>query len=140
MRLFLICLILTSQVLGQNANQPQKESNLDLRTNLTLFSITDLSLEKVIWLERTANLEYFLRMKQNDQVKILKIPSREATMLDREFASGFLKCQYEFPESPKQCEVTLRLKMKSETQEICHKEDQKTREMGAIFQKLNKLF
>ena len=102
--------------------------------------MADLTLEKVIWLERSANLEYFLRMKQKDEVKILKISSREATKIDREFASGFIKCQYGSPAAPKNCEVTLRLKMKSESQEICNKEDQKTQEMGALFQKLSGLF
>ena len=140
MKLVLFCLIISTHIFGQSSNQPTKESSLDIRTNLVLFSMADLSLEKVIWLERTANLEYSLRMKQKDEVKILKISSREATRIDREFASKFLKCQYELPLAPKDCEATLRLKMKSEYQEICNKEDQKTREINSLFQKLNRLF
>jgi hypothetical protein len=140
MRLFLFCFILASHALGQNANQPQKESHLDIRSSSVLFSIVDLDLNKVIWLERTVNLEYFLKMKLKDQERILKLSGKEASSIDREFASGFLKCQYELPESRKDCEVILRLKMKSEAQEICKKEDEKTRLTRTLFQKLDKLF
>ncbi len=140
MRLFLFCLILSTHVLGQNDNQPQKESSLDIRTNFLVFSITELNPEKVIWLERTANLEYFLRMKQNNQLKIVKISSRDGTKLDQEFASRFLKCQYELPESSKDCEVTLRLKMKSEEQHICKKDEQKAQEIKSLFKRLDMLF
>jgi hypothetical protein len=140
MRLFFICLILSTHVFGQNGHQPQKESHLDIRSSAIVFSIADLPLKKSIWLERTPNLEYFLKLKQSEQLKIIKISSREASRLDREFASRFLKCQYELPQSPKDCVVTLRLTMKSEAQEICEKEDQKTQEMVGLFKKLHELF
>lgn len=140
MRLFFICLVLSAHALGQNTHQPQKESHLDIRTNSIIFLLESLPLKKVFWLERTPNLEYFLKMENNRQQKILKISSREALRIDREFASKFLKCQYELPESTKNCNVTLRLKMKSETQEICDKEDQKAQEIESLFKKLQELF
>lgn len=121
--------------------QPQKESNLDLRAGLEVFAIEDLEGESVYWLERTANLDYFLRMKQeNGKEKIQKIPTPEAKKLDREFASHFLKIQYELPPSPEGCKVTLRLTMKGETQNICRKEEGKTQEIQPFFKDLSKRF
>ncbi len=140
MRFILLFLIVTS-AFAQHSSQPQKESTSDLRTGLTMFSIENTEDEMIVWLERTPNLDYFLRMKEEDEdEKIQKITTRDAKKLDREFASKFLKLQYELPPSPKGCEVTLRLNMKGERQSVCEKEDKKTQEILPIIKDLIKRF
>lgn len=140
MRFILFFLIVTSAY-AQYSSQPEKESSSDLRTGLLVFAIEDVEDEKKVWLERTPNLDYFLRMKEEDEEeKIQKITTRDAKKLDMEFASKFLKLQYELPPSPKGCEVTLRLNMKGESQDVCRKEDKKTQEIVPIVKDLVKRF
>lgn len=105
-----------------------------------MFSIEDTEEDSVYWLERTANLDYFLRMKEGDDEEIRKVDTRDAKKVDMDFASRFLKCQYELPPSPKDCKVTLRLSMKGETQDICKKDDKKAQEMMPFLKALMKRF
>lgn len=140
MRFMLFFLIVTS-AFAQHSSQPQKESTSDLRTGLLMFSIEDTDEEMIVWLERTPNLDYFLRMKEEDEEeKIQKITTRDAKKIDREYASKFLKLQYELPPSPNGCKVTLRLNMKGEKQNVCEKEDKKTQEIRPIIKDLLKRF
>lgn len=134
-----LLLIIASTVLAQNS-QPQKESSEDLRSGIVMFSLEDISNEKTIWLERTQGLDYFLKIKIEDEEKIQKVTTKDAKVLDAHFASRFLKTLYEFPASETGCKVTLRLTMKGETQEICNKDDKKTQEMTPFFKDLEKRF
>lgn len=132
-------LIFASAVLAQNS-QPQKESSEDLRNGIVMFSLEDISDEKILWLERTQGLDYFLKIKIEDEEKIQKVTTKEAKGLDAQFAARFLKSLYEYPASESGCKVTLRLTMKGETQEICKKDDKKTQEMMPFFKDLEKRF
>lgn len=125
---------------AQHPDQPIAESNSDLRGSLVLFSVEIPKDKKIFVLERTAGQDYFLRLKAKGQEKIQKVAGREAQRLDRDFASRFLRCQYELPNAVGECEVTLRLSMKGEGQEICQKDDLKAREMVSFLSELSKYF
>jgi hypothetical protein len=140
MRVLFLLLLVSSQVFAQHSSQPEKESSTDLRSGNVLFSLEDIEDEKTFWLERTPSMDYFLRLKDEDDEKILKISSREAKTLDMEFASKFLKCQYELPPSPEGCKATLRLNMKGEGQNICGKDEKKTQEFTPMLKDLGKRF
>ena len=140
MRLAFFFLILSLSTFAQHASQPVKESSADLRSGIVMFSIEDVSEEKVYCLERTPNLDYFLRMKEEEDEEIRKVDTRDARKLEMDFASRFLKCQYELPPSPEECKVTLRLSMKGEQQKICKKEDKKTQEIVPFYKELAKRF
>jgi hypothetical protein len=137
--LLLVCLISFS-ALAQHSAQPTKESSEDLRTGSVMFSIQDENDKSLLWLERTASMDYFLRRKQDNDDQILKISAHEAKIMDREFASKFLKCQYEIASAPKGCQVTLRLTMKGEGQDICGKGDKKAQEIDPFVQAIRKRF
>ena len=107
---------------------------------LLMFQIEDVRLGRFIWLERTPDLDYFLKFKTNETEKIQKVASNEAKKLDFEFASRFFKCQYEIPPSEERCEVTLRLNLKGDSQEICDKDERKTQEISPYFKNLEKHF
>lgn len=125
---------------AQHPDQPMAESNSDLRGNLVLFSVEMPKDKKLIVLERSAGQDYFLRLKVKGKERIQKVAGREAQRLDRDFSSRFLRCQYELPTAAGDCEVTLRLSMKGDGQEICQKDDLKTREMAALLAELSKHF
>jgi hypothetical protein len=122
-------------------HQPQKESSADIRANTIIFSIHDVNDEAKVILEKSSNLEYSLRyiLKKNVE-KVQKISGREAQKMDLDFASKFLKCQYELPPSEERCKVTLRLMMKGENLDICDKEDKKTREIAPFLKLLIERF
>jgi hypothetical protein len=141
MRLVFFILLMTSTSFAENPQQPEKENSSDLRTGIVMFKIESVEDKKIVWLERTHGLDYVIRMKTNEnQEKIQKVTGQEAKRLDKEFATSFLKCQYELPASPSKCEVTLRLMMKGEEQNVCDKEDQKTQEIVPMLRRLEKHF
>ncbi len=140
MRFLFLIVFLSSGALAQHSSQPEKESVEDLRSGLTMFSIEDVGEETTIWLERTASLDYFLRMKEDDEEKLLKVSAKEAKKLDMDFASKFLKCQYELPPSEEGCKVTLRLSMKGESQDVCRKDEKKAQEINPFLKDLAKRF
>lgn len=139
---FLLFLLTSLGVcLAQYSDQPMKESSSDLRAGLEIFRIIDVPEETEVWLEKTPNLDYFLRMKNDDdEEKIQKITSKEAKKLDMEFASRFLKCQYELPPSPENCKVTLKLTLKGEKQDVCGKDEKKSQEIAPFLKDLQKRF
>ncbi len=139
MRFFLL-LILPYAAWAQHSDQPAKESSTDLRSQSVLFSIEIPEDKKTILLERTAGMDYFLRRKTKGDEDLVKIASREATRLDRAFASSFLKAQYEIPSAAGKCEVTLRLNLKGEAQDICEKDEKKSREFETLIDDLSKRF
>ena len=57
-----------------------------------------------------------------------------------DFASRFLKCQYELEALPGECKVDFRLVLKGESQELCKKDEKKSQEIGPFIQALNKRF
>lgn len=137
---FMVFLAFLPMARAQYSEQPLKESQTDLRSQTILFSIEIPSDKKTYLLERSANQDFFLRLRYRGDETIKKIAGREATRLDRDFASRFLRCQYEIPAKEGDCEVTLRLKMKGEGQEICEKDDKKSQEMTALITELAKRF
>ena len=140
MPVLLLSLLFNFYAWGQHSEQPSKEDTTDLRSQSVLFSMEDVNTKKVYWLERTANLDYFLRLKNGGEELIRKLASREGAKLDREFASRFLKCQYEIENAPGDCQVTLRLTMKGESQDICQKDDKKAQEITPFMSELQKRF
>lgn len=121
---------------AQYSEQPAKESNADLRSQTAMFSIEIPGDKKTYTLERTASSDYLLRLKAKKDESIKKVAGREALRMDRDFAARFLRCQYEIPAKEGECEVTLRLTMKGETQDICEKDDKKTQEMESFITEL----
>ena len=141
MKLILFIFIFVQLSYAQHSEQPQKESTTDLRNQSVLFSIEDAASRRTFWLERTQSMDYFLRMKDaTGEDTIKKIDSGSAKKLDMDFASRFLKCQYEIEEVKGECKVTLRLSMKGETQDLCGKDDKKTQEMTSFLTSLSKQF
>jgi hypothetical protein len=132
--------MLCPSLFAQHTSQPEKESTTDLRSGLVMFSVEDVKEETIYWLERTANYDYFLRMKEDDDEKILKVGSKDALKLDREFASKFLKAQYEIESVTGDCKVTLRLSLKGEGQDLCKKDDKKTQEFLPFIKSLAQRF
>lgn len=122
-------------------DQPEKESNQDLRSGLVVFKIEDLIQKESIGLERASDRSFSLRwIKKNSLEKLVKLSSADAQKLEFEFAGKFIRCQYELPSSPEGCNVTLRLNMKGESQNICEKEDKKTQELKPFFKSLSQRF
>lgn len=137
---FVFFLAFIPMAMAQYSEQPLKESRTDLRSQTILFSLEIPSDKKTYVLERSANQDYFLRLKYRGDETIKKIAGREANRIERDFASRFLRCQYEIPAEAGECEVTLRLQMKGEDQEICKKDDKKSQEMTALITELAKRF
>jgi hypothetical protein len=128
LKVFTIYFAILTSAFAAYSEQPAKESSTDLRSQIVLFSVEILQDQKTYLLERTASEDYFLRLKVKDSETIKKVAGREATRLDRDFASRFLRCQYEIPTKDGDCKVTLRLTMKGEDQQICDKDDKKSQE------------
>lgn len=140
MKYLFLLLVLSSQTSAQHSEQPQKESTTDLRNNTLLFSVEDIDAGETYLLERSPALSHFLRRVGKKEEKIAKLDGREAQKLDMDFASRFLKLQYEMADVAGDCQVTLRLSMKGEKQEVCKKDDKKTQEIAPVLSKLSKLF
>lgn len=140
MKFLIFTLLLTFAVHAQHSDQPQKESNSDLRSQSVIFSVEIVKEEKTFWLERTANMDYFLRKKEKGEETIKKLDGRVAKKLDLDFASRYLKCQYEISDVPGECKVTLRLSLKGETQSICQKDEKKSQEILSFISELTKRF
>lgn len=139
MKILVLFLFITSAI-AQHSEQPVKEDSTDLREEVVVFSIENVADEKSWVLERSPSFTNVLRKKDKDGEIIRKIDGRVAQKLDRDFASRFLKCQYEIAATDGECKVTLRLSMKGETQEICAKDDKKSQEIQAFLDDLNKRF
>lgn len=140
MRIWIFTFLICFSARAQHAAQPEKENTADLRSSIVMFSLEDTNGEKLYWLERTANLDYFLRLKKDNDESIRKVDSREAKKLDMDFASRFLKIQYEIEAVKGDCDITLRLTMKGETQELCKKDDKKTQEIKPFLDAISKRF
>lgn len=140
MKLLIFSLLLCLSAYAQHSEQPLAESAADIRGQTVLFKIELLNEKKSFFLERTTNLEYFLKLVSSKKEEILKINNREAKNLDAEFAKKFLRCQYELESLVGACKVTLRLIMKGESQEICEKDDKKSQEMSGFIKNLNQRF
>jgi hypothetical protein len=137
---FLLALLLVAGAFAQHSEQPQKESTDDLRNQTALFTIEDLQSEKTFRLERDSSLSYALKQSYKGEETLLKIDSREGAKLDRDFAAKFLRSLYEIPSVEGKCELTLRLNLKGESQEICKKDDKKTQELIPFVLELAKRF
>jgi hypothetical protein len=139
---FIILLLgtLSTFAAAQYSEQPLKESTSDLRSQTVLFSIEIPDDKKTYALERTASEDFFLRLKYKGNESIRKVAGREATRLDREFSSKFLKSQYEISSKEGSCEVSIRLVMKGEGQEICEKDELKSQEFKPFVDGLAKRF
>lgn len=140
MHFLLFIFILSFCAVAQSNSQPPKESTDDLRAGIILFSIEDLNQKAIYWLERTASLDHYLRMNEGKNEKILKVSSKEARKMEMDFATKFLKCQYELPPSKEDCKVTLRLTMKGDSQDVCVKDEEKAQEMKPVLKELEKRF
>lgn len=138
--IYLLFLSLSTSVMAQYSEQPLKESVIDLRSQIVLFSLEIPGDKKTYSLERTSNQDFFLRLKYREKETILKVSSKEAKRLDLDFASRFLRCQYEIPSVDGECKIMLRLKMKGEDQDICVKDDKKSQETVSLIKELSKRF
>ncbi len=139
MKILLFCLLISSAI-AQHSEQPVKEDSTDLRDQTVVFSIEEVGKDKSWFLERSPSFTNVLRKVEEDKEVVRKIDGRVAQKLDRDFASRFLKCQYEIPSVEGDCKVTLRLTMKGETQDICTKDDKKSQEIMTFLEDLNKRF
>ena len=136
----LVATALCSLTFAQYSEQPLKESTSDLRSQTIMFSIEIPSDKKTYVLERTSGQDFFFRTKHKNDESIRKIAGRVAQSIDRDFASRFLKIQYEIASVEGSCDVTLRLNMKGERQEVCAKDDKKSQEMKPFIEDLSKRF
>jgi hypothetical protein len=129
-------LLLPLWACAQHSAQPAKEDNSDLRDASALFRIEDVQAKRVIVLERSSHL----RKVEKEGETVRKISGQESAKLDREFAARFIRVQYELEEVSGACEITLRLNMKGEEQELCRKDEKKTREIQTFVDELEKRF
>ena len=139
MKIIVFFFLMTSAI-AQHSEQPVKEDSTDLREEIVLFSIEEVGKNKTWFLERSVSETNVIRKKEKDDEVVKKIDGRVAQKLDREFATRFLKCQYEISAVEGECKVTLRLTMKGETQEICEKDEQKSQEIASFVEDLSKRF
>jgi hypothetical protein len=135
----LLLLAICFPALAQHSEQPVKESHTDLRAQQVLFSVEEVKEKKTFILERTTNFDYFLRARVGKDETIKKVPGRVAQKLDLNFASRFLRCQYEIPASEGKCQPQYKLLMKGEGQEICEKDDKKSQEIKSFLTELSAL-
>ncbi len=136
-----LALLFSLSCFAQHSEQPHKENNADLRSSSVLFSVEDLKAEKIIWLERTPHMDHFLRLRDLDDQEVLrKVDSKDAKNLEMEFASKFLKCQYEILSVDGACKALYKLHLKGEEQEICKKDEKKTQEIEVFYERLHKRF
>ena len=140
MHVFIMTLFLSLSAFAQHAEQPQKENTEDLRSSTIIFSVEEVDSGKIFLLERTPNLDHFLRFKQKEDESIKKTDTRDAKKLDQDFAARFIRCQYEIASTEGKCEVVYKLHMKGEDQEICKKDDKKSQEILSFVQQLKKRF
>ncbi len=140
MYFFISLMLLCPMVFAQHTEQPTKESVTDLRHQTSLFRVVDLKSKQTFTLERSQSSDHFLKLIKGDEEQSIKLDSRLAKKIDMDFASRFIRCQYELPTVEGACEVTLRLNMKGEDQEICLKDDKKGQEMAAFIEDLKKRF
>lgn len=138
--ILLVITAICSMAFAQYSEQPLPESASDLRSQYIMFSIEIPEEKKTYFLERTSGQDYFLRFKDKDAEKIKKVAGRVAQSIDRDFASRFLKVQYEIPTAKGDCKVTLRLYMKGEKQDLCTKDDKKTQELRPFIEEMSKRF
>lgn len=136
----ILTIFLAFSALAQHSEQPQKENTEDLRTSTILFSLEEVETGKTYWLERTPSLDHFLKLRLREEETIKKTDTRDAKKLDMDFAARFIKCQYEIQTVEGDCRVAYKLHMKGEDQEICTKDDKKSREMATFVQELKKRF
>ena len=140
MNFFWVIFFFSWSVIAQSTFQPLKETSDDLKSGFTMFSIEVLTDSKTYQLERSPNLDYFLKMKVKSKEGMVKVSAKEAKKLDMIFASKFLKCQYELPPSIQGCKVTLRLMLKGDEIDVCEKEDRKTQEIKPFLKELEEKF
>jgi hypothetical protein len=136
----LIVLLFSFAVYAQSPDQPVKESSTDLRNQLAIFQIEDVKSGKTFVLFRTNQLEHYLRLKNDKEETLRKVDTKDAKKLDSDFASRFLKSQYEIPSEKGDCKVTLRLIMKGEEQDLCEKDEKKTQEVAPFVDELSRRF
>lgn len=122
----------TSQSFAFTTDQPLAEPNLDLRSQQSILSVELVESERAFSLDKTVNGDYFLRQTFQHEDRLIKIAGREASRIDRIFSKHFLSCQFEIPAIEGECKVTLRLKLRSDTQEICLKDEQKTQKINSF--------
>jgi hypothetical protein len=137
---FIVFLLFTVSAFAQHSEQPAKEDTTDYRAEVVVFSIEEVGKDKRWSLEKNASNTSVLKKKDKDEEAVTKIDGRIAQKLDRDFASRFLKCQYEIASVEGDCKVTLRLTMKGETQDICAKDDKKNQEIQTFVEDLSKRF
>ena len=136
---FLVIAFLLNLSFAQYPGQPEKESSADLRSRVQLFRLEILKDETFYQLERSSNEEYFL-IGQVKSIKYLKKVARsEAIRLDQLFSTQFLKSEFEILSKEGDCDVTLRLTMKGQAQEICKKDDEKNQVFTQIISDLKTL-
>ena len=140
MYLLLIFVMTTLMSYAQHSEQPQKENTEDLRATVILFKIEDLSSGKTYQLERTFQLDHYLRLRFDDEILTKKTDSRDARKLDADFAARFIKVQYEIPAREGDCRVSYKLSMKGESQEVCKKDEKKGQEIASFVEGLQKRF
>lgn len=136
MHWFFSLVLFSTIVWGQHSEQPSAEETTDLRKQTIIFSLEKS--DSIIWLERTASLDYFLRNKEGDSLKLQKIDSRSAKAMEMDFASKFIK--YQFEVTPEHCDIVLKISLQGEEQNVCKKDDKKAREFLSAFSELLKKF
>jgi hypothetical protein len=136
----LIFILLSLTVFAQSPEQPAKENTLDLRNYLLIFRIEDVKSGKIYQLDRTSISEHYLRLINGKDEELRKVDSKEAKKLDQDFAAKFIRIQYEIASPEGKCDVTLRLHMKGEDQDICEKDEKKSQEVASFVSDLAKRF
>ena len=122
---FYIILILLFLTSFASAKQPKKTSNIDLRTNKVVLSITDHKGKGYFLLISTAK-HYFLSKKDKKEEILKKLSNNEADLLDQKFVEDFIKLKYMMKNfQGKNCSKSFDLSMRGETYKTCKSEKEK---------------
>ena len=128
---------------AQHSEQPQKENNMDVRNSIVLFSIEDKDDEKTFSLERSVEFDHYLKIFDEDDKEIKsikKLDSKMANKLEVDFASHFLKIQYEMALVDGKCELVFKLNLKSDKIDICEKDEKKVETITPFLKSLKQQF
>jgi hypothetical protein len=125
-------ILLIFQFLALAEAPPQKENNLDLREDKTLFSLHDAKNNSLRNL-KIGGSEYKLTIGSEER----KTEQTFAVEIDKEFASLFLRLQYEVDSPLKVCDKNYQLVLRNEILKICEKDEQRTRLIAEFLNKFN---
>lgn len=116
----------------------KKESNSDLRNNVRIFSLEQLSDNKMkIYLQSNNATEYGLVFEKSDERSVLRLSSGAMKEVDKVFVDGFFQLNYILARSTdNKCKKLYRLELRGEELFICKDEEKRLEYLSGLVQRL----